>query len=178
MHLIKNTLKYNVSKINITMDPMCDNSTSLLHDIACLRLGGIKHCSKNLFDKTMFLSLELFICLLPILPPHLWDRFLILTFYFIIYGLNGHHAYNHLKQSYLIALTNLEIYNDIIDLEEESESDESTTEDVATADDDVESTTEDESDDVEDVSAADDAVEDVADDDDEAEKETVDKKND
>ena len=121
MHLIKNSLKYNVPKINITMDPMRDSSTSLLHDIACLRLGGIKHCSKNLFDKSLFLSLELFICLLPILPPHLWDRFLILTFYFIIYGLNGHHAYQHLKQSYLIALTNLEIYNDIIDLEEESE---------------------------------------------------------
>ena len=103
------------------MDPMRDSSTSLLHDIACLRLGGLKNCSKNLFDKSMFLSLELFICLLPILPPHLWDRFLILTFYFIIYGLNGHHAYHHLKQSYLIALTNLEIYNDIIDLEEESE---------------------------------------------------------
>ena len=126
MHLIKkNTLKNNVYKSYIIMDPMRDSSTSLLHDIACLRLGGIKNCSKNLFDKSMFLSLELFICLLPILPPHLWDRFLILTFYFIIYGLNGHHAYHHLKQSYLVALTNLEIYNDIIELEEESEDGES-----------------------------------------------------
>ena len=147
------------------MDPMRDSSTSLLHDIACLRLGGIKNCSKNLFDKSMFLSLELFICLLPILPPHLWDRFLILTFYFIIYGLNGHNVYHHLKQSYLVALTNLEIYNDIIELEEESEdgvSEDGESEDGESEDGESEETDADEEDEAEEA----------------VEKESVDKKND
>ena len=175
MHLIKNTLKYNVSKSYIIMDPMRDSPTSLLHDIACLRLGGIKNCSKNLFDKSMFLSLELFICLLPILPTHLWDRFLILTFYFIIYGLNGHHAYHHLKQSYLVALTNLEIYNDIIELEEESEdgesedgeSEEEESEDGESEDEESEETDPDEEDKAE-------SEEDTE----QSDKESVDKKND
>ena len=168
MHLIKNTLKHNVSKINIIMNPMRDSSTSLLHDIACLRLGGIKHCSKNLFDKSLFLSLELFICLLPILPPHLWDRFLILTFYFIIYGLNGHHAYHHLKQSYLIALTNLEIYNDIMEESEDEESEDAEEE---------ETDAEEEEEDAEEKET--DAEEEEADEEEEeVEKESVDKKND